>query len=161
MGETITIDIGTLMSEVKGSLAMMGKRLTTKDGSTLYASTTLSSAEEKYLRDYIKEGAHLLLGELAPLVRGYEEGDNINITLHDPRVNEAKRNVFEQNFIDYVEAYSRLKALGLSMSEGARKDAADEMEAHRDAAIKLIFAVDAPEQSGKSLLDMTGEVILD
>ena len=37
----------------------------------------------------------------------------------------------------------------------------EEMKAHLSAAIKLIFTPDPPEQSGKTLLDMKGEVILD
>ena len=161
MAETITITISSLRDEIKGNLAMTGKRLSIKDGNTLYTSTTLSAAEEKYLTTYLRNGVSVFLGEFAPIITGYEEDDNINITFHNPRVNEAKRKVFKQNFISYVDAFCQLKVFGLSLTEEARRNMEEEMQAHLSAAIKLIFTPDAPEQSSKTLLDMTGEVILD
>jgi len=161
MAETTTITISSLKSEIKGSLAMTGKRLPTKDGSTLFTSTTLSKVEEEYLTSYIRKGVSVFLGEFAPIITGYEEDDTINITFHNPRVNEAKKKVFKENFISYVDAFCELKVYGLSLTEAARKNMEEEMQAHLSAAIKLIFTPDPPEQSGKTLLDMTGEVILD
>lgn len=161
MEETINITISSLKSEIKGNLAMVGKRLPTKDGSTLFTSTTLSKAEDDYLASYIRKGVSVFLGEFAPIVTGYEEDDVINITFRNPRVNEAKRKVFKQNFISYVDAFCELKVYGLSLNEEARRNMEEEMKAHLSAAIKLIFTPDPPEQSGKTLLDMKGEVILD
>lgn len=159
MAETITIAIDSLKERVKGSLAMTGKRLSAQDGNTLYTSTTLSTAEEKYLATYIREGVAVFLGEFAPLVTGYAEEETINVTFHVPRVNEAKVSVFGQCLDSYVDAFCQLKVFGLSLAEAARRNKEEEMQTHLSAAVKLIFSPDPPEQGGKTLADMTGDIM--
>ena len=158
--KTTSISITELKKEVKGSLAMMGKRLSDKDGKTMFTSVTLSNAEETYLNTYLKKGVALFLGEFAPRITGYTKGDSITITFHSTRVNDSKIAVFEENLINYVVAYMELKVFGLSLTEEARKNEEAEMQAYLSAASKLFFSFDPPSQGTKTLLDMTGEVIL-
>lgn len=156
----ITIDIGNVKTEAKGGLAMMGKRLPTKNGGTLYTSSTLSSVEEKYLTEYLKEGVSVFLGEFTPAIIGYTTDNSIHIDFNVTRINGAKITAFADGFIHFLVEYIQFKALGLSLTEEARKDKENDLQRLLNSAIKLMFTPDPPKQSGKTLSDMTGEVIL-
>ena len=156
----ITIDIDNVKTEVKGGLAMMGKRLPTKNGGTLYTSSTLSSVEEKYLTEYLKEGVSVFLGEFTPAIIGYTTDNSIHIDFNVTRINGAKITAFADGFIHFLVEYIQFKALGLSLTEEARKDKENDLQRLLNSAIKLMFTPDPPKQSGKTLSDMTGEVIL-
>lgn len=140
---------------------MMGKRLPTKDGGTLYTNSTLSSIEEKFLTEYLKEGVSVFLGEFAPTIIGYTKEGSICIDFKTTRINEAKRSAFADDFTHFLVEYIQFKALGLSLTEEARKDKENDLQRLLNSAIKLMFTPDPPEQSDKTLADMRGEVIFD
>ena len=158
---TTALSINTLKDEAKARLAMTGRRLPSKDGNTLYTSSTLTGAEEAYLTAYIKEGVSVFLGGFAPLVTGYEESGSVRVVFHSIRIDDAKADVFKNCFTGFVVAYTELKVFGLSLNEAARKDEEEAMQGLMAAAVKLLFTPDPPSSSGKTLADMHGEVILD
>lgn len=157
----LTIDISSVKTKVKANLAMIGKRLPTKDANTLYTSSTLSSVEERCLTDYLNEGVSFFLGEFAPIITGYTTNNSICVDFNATTINEAKRTVFADVFFSFLVEYIQFKVLGLSLTEDARKDKENDLQRLLNASVKLMFTPDPPAQSGKTLSDMTGEVILD
>lgn len=137
----VMIDVSSVRDEAKRSLSMMGKRLETKDGNTLFTSSTLSSAEEKFLMTSLRKGTSVFLGEFARLITYSEYGETIQITFLTPLTNEDKKNAFRENFINFVVEYIQLKVFGLSLTDEARKNREEEMQAHLNAAKNLVFYV--------------------
>lgn len=158
---TFTIDVNSIKKEVKSNLSVIGKRLTSKDGSTLFANTTLSSIEESLLSSYIKKGIDLFLGEVSPIVTGYTNGNSVVVTFHTTRVSDGRKLAFKENFSAFVSEYTQQKALELSLTEEARRNAVEDLQKHLASAVKLVFQKDAPSVSPKSISDMTGSVSLD
>lgn len=162
MEDTVfTIDISSIGKKAKANLSAMGKRLVGKDGKTLFASTTLSSAEESMLNSYIQKGIEIFLGEISPIVTGYTNNEIVTVTFHSTRLNEGKQFAFRENFSSFVVEYSIQKVLGLSLTEEARRNAEEDLQRHLHSAVKLVFQKDAPAISRKSVSDMRGEVIID
>lgn len=157
---TFTIDVNSIKTEVKQNLSVLGKRMTNKDGSTLFANTTLSSVEEGLLSSYIKKGIDLFLGEASPLVTGYTNGNSVVVTFHTTRVNDGRMLAFKENFSAFVSEYAQQKALELSLTEEASKNAIEDLQRHLSSAVKLVFQKDAPSVSAKSITDMTGSVTI-
>ena len=153
---TFTIDINSIKSEAKLTLSTVGKRAVGKDGSTLFASVTLSSAEEKILDQYTKSGIQVFLGELSPIVTGYTEGDQTVIRWEATRVNDGMTSAFEKNLRSFVVAYVKNEALGVSLSAEAQKNADADMQRHLQAAINLVYAKTAPTVSSAKYEDVKG-----
>lgn len=162
MEDTVfTIDINSIQKKAKSNLSAMGKRLVGKDGKTLFASTTLSSAEESLLNSYIQKGIEIFLGEISPIIIGYTDGDTVVLSIRTNRLNEGKVQAFRENFSSFVVEYAIQKVLGLSLTEEARRNAEEDLQRHLSSSIKLVFQKDAPTVTHQSLSGMTGEVIID
>ncbi len=156
----MSLNVSEIKKKAKTVLSMIGKRLSDKNGSTLFTSTTLSSVEENILDEYLTEGVSVFLGEFAPLLAYYVEGGLIMVKFGMLRVNAANLKVFKNIFTEYVVQYIRYKVFELSMTEQARQDIDADMQRSLSSAIKLIHTATAPASSEKTLTDMIGEVIL-
>lgn len=158
---SLSIDFGALREKAKKSLSSYGKRRKDNQGNTLFAELTMSSAENSKLDDFVWKGVEIFLGEMSPIVSGSNDGDTVIVTFHSNRVNETKQQAFEMNMQSFVVEYVLVKALDFSGFIEEKKEAESDMQRHLNAAVKLIFTSDAPEQGDKNLSDMTGEVIFD
>lgn len=157
----VTISYDDIKQRVKRQMAVVGKRIADTQGHTMFAGVTLSSAEESVLKQYIKDATWQFAGSLAPLVSGKVGSDNgITFLLEKTRLNDDKVSLFEENYKSYVAAYAAYNILIMSRADLAKKYAED-MANYVMAATQLIFTKDPPASSGKTLKDMTGEVILD
>lgn len=141
---SIAIDINSIKSDVKKTLSLIGKRSGDRQGNTLFASVTLSSAEEGLLSSFISEGAHLFFGEVAPLVSGSEDGGYISLVLDASRVNETKLVLFQNNAEGFVKNFALKKAFEASGQVEQGKNAEATMQQHLDSAINLVFCKDSP-----------------
>lgn len=158
---SIIIDRNTIKEMVKNNISGIGKRRKDSQANSMFSSSTLSSAEEKLLDDYISSGIVLLLGEMSPVVEGQEDGDNVNVTFNTKRINDAKKCAFEDGMKRFVADYACMKVMELSADDFSVKREEEDLQKKLSAIVKLMFTPDPPEQSGKTLLDMKGEVILD
>lgn len=158
---SLSIDFNVLKSEAKRNLSSYGKRRKDNQGGILFAGITTSSTEDSLLDGFVWKGVEVFLGEMSPLVSGSKDGDLVTVIFNSKRVNETKQETFEMNLKSFVVEYVLVKALDFSGLFDEKKEAEADMQRHLSAAIKLIFTPDPPEQSGKTLLDMKGEVILD
>ena len=141
----ITIDISSVRDEAKRSLSMMGKRLESKDGNTLFVNSTLSSAEEKFLMTSLRKGVSVFLGAFPRFVNFAEYGETILITFLTPLANDDKKNTFRENFINFVVEYIQFKVFGLSLTDEARKTKKEEMQDYLESAKSLIlYAMSGP-----------------
>lgn len=138
------IDINSIKGDVKRILSLVGKRSGDKQGNTLFASVTLSSAEEGLLDSFVSEGTHLFFGEVAPLVSGSEDGEYISLVLDASRVNETKLILFQNNAEGFVKNFALKKAFEASGQIEQSKSAEATMQQHLDSAIKLVFSKDSP-----------------
>ncbi len=158
----ITIDWNNVEGAVKKHLSIIGKRQKGNEG-VLFAGITLSSEEERIMKQYINAAAETFAGELAPLITYYNSGDFLVFMVKNTRWDEngtSQTVPFEGNFMGYMVAYVANAVLGMNYPELAKKYAVD-MTNHLNAAIKLIYMKTPPRTSGKTLEDMTGEVKLD
>lgn len=158
---SLSIDFNSLRDEAKKSLSSYGRRKKDNQSNTLFAELTTSSTENTKLDTFVWKGVEIFLGEMAPIVSGSKDGDLVTVVFNPKRINEAKQQCFEMNLQSFVTEYVLVKALDFSGAVEEKKEAETDMQRHLSAAIKLMFTPDPPEQSGKTLLDMTGEVILD
>lgn len=148
MADTSTIiDISTIKNDVKKTLSLVGKRSVDRQGSTLFASVTLSSAEEDLIDSFLSEGVYLFFGELAPIVSGSEDGETISLSIDASRVNEAKLSLFQSNAIGFVKNFALKKAFEASGQTEQSKNADLTMQQHLDSAVKLVFCKDSPSVS--------------
>ena len=92
-----TINISSIKDDVKKTLSLVGKRSVDRQSNTLFASVTLSSAEEGLIDSFLNEGIHIFFGEVAPVVFGSEDGEIITLAINASRVNETKLSLFQSN----------------------------------------------------------------
>lgn len=162
MAETLKIelDYDALKNEVKKHLSAIGKRQTDKQGNTLFAGVTLSSAEEALMEHYIKAGAGMFAGEIPEKTSTYLIDGKIELTVYSSRVNEGCKDAFEENFKGYIIAYTLFSTIGMNYAELAKKYS-DDMTRHIVAAVMLISTKDAPGTSAKSIDDVRGKMYND
>lgn len=141
------ISIDSIKSDVKKTLSLVGKRSVDRQGNTLFASVTLSSAEEGMLDSFISEGTHLFFGEVAPLVSGSEDGKYISLVLDASRVNDTKLTLFQNNAEGFIKNFTLKKAFEASGQMEQSKNADLTMQQHLDSAVKLVFCKDSPSLS--------------
>ena len=154
----ITISLASVEGDVMKQVSAIAKRQNDKAGNTLYANTTLSSAEKAVMKQYIVAAAHSFAGEVAPIVKTYiDDSLPVSVTFNVTRLNDGHRKAFESCFMGYVNAYTIYMILVLSGAEQA-KVYADDMSMHMNAAIKLAFDKTPPSHSSKTLKDMTGSI---
>lgn len=156
----ISIEIDELKTEVKRVLSSYGKRRKDNQGNTMFAGVTTSVKEDPMLSDFMWKGIEVFLGEMSPLVDGSKLNDTLMVVFNSNRVNETKVESFKLNMKSFVTAYVLAKALTASGLLNEEKEAEADMQRHLDAAVKLLFTVDAPTAGDKNVKDMTGEVIL-
>ncbi len=145
---TITVDWCSVRASVSKHLAIMGKRLKDKDGSTLFANITLSSEEKGIMNQYISAAAETFASELAPFITYYNNGDFLMFTVKNSRWADGVDGVsvpFEGNFMGYTIAYVANAVLGMTHPDLAKKYA-DEMENHLNAAVKLFYVKKLPDE---------------
>lgn len=141
---TTTIDTSSIKADVKKVLSLVGKRSGDKQGNTLFASVTLSSAEEALIDTFVEDGTHLFISEVAPIVTGGTSGTSVTLTLDASRVNGTKLDLFEKNAIGFIKNFALKKAFDASGQEEQSKNADATMQQHLDSAIKLVFCKDSP-----------------
>lgn len=159
---TIRLSWSHVRSEVSKHLAIIGKRMKDKDGTTLFANVTLSAEEKEIMTQYMNAAAETFSAELSPLLVYYNSKDTLVFKVRNLRWTDGDNGVtvpFEGNFIGYVNAYVANAILGMTYPELAKKYGED-MANHLSAAIKLIYIKRQPTNSYKTLEDMKGEVIL-
>lgn len=160
---TVTLDWCRIRDEVSKHLAIIGKRLTDKDGTTLFAKTTLSSEEESIIQHYVNAAAETFTGELAPLVTYYNSGDFLTFKVKNTRWADDDTGItvpFEGNFIGYCIAYTANAVLGMTYPELSKKYG-DDMTNHINAAIKLVYIKNEPSFDSRSLSDVNGAMYND
>lgn len=155
--QTITVNYSDLKSEVRRSLSIIGKRAADKQGNVLFASVTLSSAEEDILKSYLKEAMESFVSNFADLAVCYMDNDfNVNIVLTRRRAKTGQVDAVASNFKSYASAYVTYQVTSVTATDIAKKYA-ESMTDKLNEAIKLIYAVEPPTSSGKALQDMKGE----
>ena len=105
-----TINISSIKDDVKKTLSLVGKRSVDRQSNTLFASVTLSSAEEGLIDSFLNEGIHIFFGEVAPVVFGSEDGEIITLAINASRVNETKLSLFQSNAEGFVKNFALKKA---------------------------------------------------
>lgn len=143
-----TINISSIKDDVKKTLSLVGKRSVDRQGNTLFASVTLSSAEECLIDSFLNEGVHIFFGEVAPVVFGSEDGEIITLAINASRVNETKLSLFQSNAEGFVKNFALKKAFNASGQTEQSKNADLTMQQHLDSAIKLVFCKDSPSGDG-------------
>lgn len=158
--QSVTVEYSDIKSKVRKRLSIIGKRLSDKQGNTLFAGVTLSSVEEDIMKQHLKEATETFVGNLAPLVSNYVDGtDDVQFIFNKTRVSAAKADAFCSNFKSYVVASVAYDVLSTTSPEMARKYA-DDMANHMNAAIQLIYQKDAPNV-GDTSLNIRGTVTID
>ncbi len=159
--QTITVNYSDLKDEVRRSLSIIGKRTADKQGNILFASVTMTTAEEDILKSYLKEAMESFVSNFSDLAICYMDNDfNVNIVLTRRRAKTGLVDAIASNFKSYASSYVTYQVTSVTAPDIAKKYA-ESMTDKLNEAIKLIYAVEPPSPSGKTLLDMTGEVILD
>ena len=159
--QTITVNYSDLKSEVRRSLSIIGKRADDKQGNILFTNVTLSTAEEDILKSYLKEAMESFASSFPDLATCYMDNNfNVNIVLTRYRAKTGLTDAIASNFKSYASAYVTYQVTSVTAPDMANKYA-ESMTEKLNNAIKLIYAVEPPTHSGKTLLDMNGEVILD
>lgn len=144
---SMAISIDSIKDDVKKTLSLVGKRSVDRQGNTLFASVTLSSAEEGLLDSFISEGTHLFFGEVAPLVSGSKSDKIISLVLDASRVNEAKLALFQNNVEGFIKNFALKKAFEASGQMEQSKNTDLTAQQHLDSAVKLVFCKDSPSVS--------------
>lgn len=144
-------------SSVLQAVSIIGKRLSDKNGNSLFGNTTLSSAEQSILEEYIKNAANILAGELAPLATVYTDNDNIHIEAE--RFDVHNTNSFGDAVSSFVVTYVIYMVLSLTNAEQAKMYEAS-MNRHLSETIKVVFETYPPKTASKTLADMKGSVDL-
>lgn len=142
----ITINTNSIKGEVKQTLSLVGKRAVDRQGNTLFAGITLSSAEDKILDTFINEGLDAFLGEVAQFVTTGRTPYILNVS----RVNEEKVSAFEHNAVGFIKNFALQKAFEMSGQTEQAKNADANMQRHLDSAIKLVFCKDSPTTGTES-----------
>lgn len=158
---SLVISYNSIKDIVRRNISAIGKRRTDNRGNTMFASSTLSSAEEALMEQYTSEGLSVFLGEMSPIVTGGRNGGSVNVTFNSTRVNEAKKKAFEDGMVSFISDYVRMRVLELGEDDYSVKKAGEDLQRTLNAAVRLMFTPGPPASSGKTLADMHGEVILD
>lgn len=159
---TINLTVATLVEAAKKNLSSYGKRRKDAKGNTLFANITTSTAEDDQLEAFVLEGIDLLLGEMSSVLIGVQDSTSVCITFNSERISEQKSAIFTQVFCSFIADYVLSRALAYSGLMQDVQDVETDMKRHLDAAIKLIYMMDAPTSSSSySWEDVTGSVELD
>lgn len=159
---TINLTIDTLVESAKKNLSSYGKRRKDAKGNTLFANITTSTAEDEQLKAFVSEGIDLLLGEMSSVLIGVQDSTSVSITFNSERISEQKSAIFAQVFCSFIADYVLSRALAYSGLMQDVQDVETDMKRHLDAAVKLIYMMDAPTSgSSYSWKDVTGSVELD
>ena len=109
----MTITVSSIISAIKRHLAIIGKRLYTKDGKNLFSDITLSSAEDtNILTQYINASAQNVEAVLKQFITASTYGTTISLTITNTRGDSD----FETRTQDLAESYITLNSTGEYLS---------------------------------------------
>ena len=163
----IEIEYGYIRDAVVRHFSFIGKRLTDKNGTSLFGKVTMSSEEESLLKQYIAAATQIFVSELSPLLVFY---DNENIA--DPSgtasfgVATTRSNdnsfmlAFQDNYIGFLISYIANAVLGMNYPELSKKYETD-MKNHLQAAIRMIYYKEPPTEASSTMTDCEGSVSLE
>lgn len=88
MTSLITIPYADIIAAAHADLALIAKRLRTKDGNILFQNLTVSSVEDSVFKEYARQGAMGVLVKILKFVQGITTDDtNITFRVSNPRIN--------------------------------------------------------------------------
>ena len=152
----MTITISSIISAIKRHLAIIGKRLYTKDGKNLFSDITLSSAEDtNILTQYINSSAQDVEAVLKQFITDSTYGPTISMTITNTRGDDD----FQTRVQDMIESYVRLNTIGEYLSmvhpDLAQKYHADAQQ-RIEALMMYVIYKKPPTASGASYDDING-----
>jgi len=147
----MTITISSIISAIKRHLAIIGKRLYTKDGKNLFSDITLSSAEDtNILTQYINSSAQDVEAMLKQFITSSSYGATISMTITNTRGDSD----FDTRVKDLAESYVTLNSVGeyLAMAhpdlaQKYRSDARQRIE----SLVSYVFYKKPPTTNGDVL----------
>jgi hypothetical protein len=152
----ITITVSNVISAIKRHLAIIGKRLYSKEGKNLFSDITLSSAEDtNILTQYINTSAQDVEAALKQFVTSSTYGATISMTITNTRGDTD----FQTRVQDLIESYVRLNSIGEYLSmvhpDLAQKYYADARQRMESLMMYVIYKK-APTPSQSSYNDING-----
>lgn len=154
----MTLTISTLIAAIKRHLAIIGKRLYTKDGKNMFSDITLSSAEIELLNGYVNTSAQDIEAALKPLITSSAyNGSAVVITIQNTRGDTD----FETRTQALAESYITLNSVGEYLSmvhpDLAQKYHADARQ-RMEALMLYVFYKNPPDTPDYSYADNTGTI---
>ena len=152
----ITITVSNVISAIKRHLAIIGKRLYSKEGKNLFSDITLSSAEDtNILTQYINTSAQDVEAALKQFVTSSTYGATISMTIDNTRGDAD----FQTRVQDLIESYVRLNSIGEYLAmvhpDLAQKYYADARQRMESLMMYVIYKK-APTPSQSSYNDING-----
>jgi hypothetical protein len=154
----MTITVSSIISAIKRHLAIIGKRLYTKDGKNLFSDITLSSAEDtNILTQYINSSAQDVEAVLKQFITASTYGPTISMTITNTRGD----NDFQTRVQDMIQSYVTLNSIGEYLSmvhpDIAQKYHADAKQRMEALMMYVIYKNPASAPS-YSYADVTGTI---
>lgn len=152
----MTLTVSTLIAAIKRHLAIIGKRLYTKEGKNMFSDITLSSAEDtNILSQYINASAQDVEAALKEFITASTYGASISMTIANTRGDTD----FQTRVQDLIESYVRLNSIGEYLSmvhpDLAQKYYADARQRMESLMMYVIYKK-APTPSQSSYNDING-----
>lgn len=156
-----TINIGTddIKKDVFRHLSIIGKRLKAKDGSSMFSSTTLSSAEDGEFDQHLSGSVARIAAEFPEYITEYA-GSKVIITLWKERWNESMRAAFVDSFMSALTACVTYEIISIYAPDYAKKFADDTNASIQDLR-RHFYTNRPPDIGGDTLKSCTGTVTLD
>ena len=154
----ITITVSNVISAIKRHLAIIGKRLYSKEGKNLFSDITLSSAEDtNILTQYINTSAQDVEAALKQFVTSSTYGATISMTITNTRGDTD----FQTRVQDLIESYVRLNSIGEYLAmvhpDIAQKYYADARQRMESLMMYVIYKK-APTSPSYSYADISGTI---
>lgn len=154
----MTITVSSIISAIKRHLAIIGKRLYTKDGKNLFSDITLSSAEDtNILTQYINASAQDVEAALKQFITKSTYGATISMTITNTRGDSD----FDARAQALTESYVTLNSIGeyLAMAHPdlAQKYHADARQRMESLMMYVIYKK-APEAASADPLSVNSTI---
>jgi hypothetical protein len=154
----MTITVSSIISAIKRHLAIVGKRLYTKDGKNLFSDITLSSAEDtNILTQYINASAQDVEAALKQFVTKSTYGATISMTITNTRGDsdfDARAQALTESYVTLNSIGEYLAMAHPDLSQKYHADARQRME----SLMMYVIYKKAPEAASADPLSVNSTI---
>lgn len=160
MNITINIESNDIKKDVYRHLSIIGKRMKTKDGSSMFSSTTLSSAEDGEFDQHLSDSVARIAAEFSEFITSFSIGSSVDISISKERWSESMSAAFVRSVMSALVACVTYEIISVYAPDYAKKFADDTNASIQDLK-RHFYTNRLPDIGVDTVKSCTGTVALD